>query len=129
MENRLGIFLQGGIVLCLIQMLFQRASQLVGAGGGLESATDAAKTLNGLLGGHSLDQSGNALGVAGTSAEKLDRGDHVSLQLDVDLSGADSLGIVYDFFHNDSFPLGHSFISRSKLSFIKPCISSAVNFF
>ena len=68
--------------------------KLVGARGILESATDAGKTLNGFADSHSLYKSGNALCVAGTTAQKADLCNDAILNGNVDCTGANAVCLV-----------------------------------
>ena len=51
-------------ILELFEVLTEGGGKLVGAGGRLKTATDSAKTLDCLLNAHTLDECGDALGVA-----------------------------------------------------------------
>ena len=52
------------LLLVLRQRLAQRDGELIGAGGILEAAADAAHARDGILGLHAFDQARNALKVA-----------------------------------------------------------------
>lgn len=88
--------------LCVLggfEILTKRGCQLIGAGGGLEAATNTAKALDRFLYTHTNRQSRDALGITRASALKLDLTDHSVLYFNFDLAGADSLGKISDMFH------------------------------
>ena len=90
--------------ICLaIAVFLERGGELIGAGGGLEAATDAGKTRNGFLYGHADEQTGYALGVAGTAARKLNLADHAVLNIHVNFTRANASGGIGNVFHNSSF--------------------------
>ena len=94
-----------GLLLVLRQRLAQRDGELIGAGGILEAAADAAHARDGILGLHAFDQARNALEVAVAAADDLHALDGVVIvQLNVHFLGANALGAVV---------IGHFYLSFS----------------
>lgn len=73
--------------------------KLIGAGGGLESATDAFQARDDFIDRHSDTQRGDSLRIARASAVKLYGDDAVVFDRDVDLAGADPLGRIRNMIH------------------------------
>ena len=84
----------------LLQIVTQCGGDLVGAGGGLHTATNTGEAINGLLDRHTDKQTGNALRVSGASSGEFYLTDHAVLNIDIDLAKADRLWCVADMFHD-----------------------------
>ena len=83
-------------------MLLKSDCQLIGAGGGLETAFDAFKLAYYLVYRHSGCKSGNALCVSGATANEFNLCNDVVLNGDFDTSRAGTLSSISEcFFHNN----------------------------
>jgi len=82
----------------LLVCLAHSNGKLVGAGGTLEAAANAAQSFLNLINGQSDNQLGNALQVAVAAAGKADLTHDVAVENDTNLAGAGALSFV-DVFH------------------------------
>ena len=83
---------------------FKSLCELIGAGGASGAAFRALKAFDDIGCLHTLDELGDALGVAVASADELNGIDHAVGNLHLDLTGASTLGCVFNV-------LGHSHYS------------------
>ena len=90
-------------MLFLIEIFSKSQSELIGAGGAFKAATNAAKTLDGILYLHSLDECGNALGVAGAATVVCHLLDDTVLHGNVNTAGANAPSGISEAIH-DQFP-------------------------
>ncbi len=95
-------FEQRGLRL-LCQVLPKGCGQLIGTGGGLKAATNAFQTGNGFVHIHANEQGRDSLCIAGTASEKSHGRDGFAIQLNLDLTGANALGLIGNLFHAYSF--------------------------
>ena len=79
----------------------ERLSQLIGARGRFEPATDARKTLNCVFYRHSDEQRGDALRITSTTTDKFYRDDAVVFYIDFNLTRTNALGTIRNMFHNN----------------------------
>ena len=82
-------------MLFVLDIFVECLRELIGAGSALKAATDAGKTLDGIVYVHAGQKSGNALGIAGTSAVIFRRDQFVTLHLEFDVRGAGALILVH----------------------------------
>ena len=88
-------------MLFVLDIFVECLRELIGAGSALKAATDAGKTLDGIVYVHADQKSGNALGIAGTSAVEGHLLDDLVFNVDFDCSGANALGAISDVFHDN----------------------------
>ena len=86
-------------MLLFCEICLESLRQLIGAGGALKAATNALQALDGVCDLHALDQGGNALGIAGATAVVLNALNDIAFNVDLDHSGANTLGLIVDVFH------------------------------
>ena len=95
----------------LSQSLLQSLSQLVGAGGGLGATGDAFQTSDGFLDIHAVNQSADALQIAGAAADVLHILYLAIFNLKENFAGASAAGLIC-VLHN-LFPFKVVFISTT----------------
>ena len=69
-------------------------SQLVNAGSSLDAALDSFQAVFDFIYGQAFTESGYALGVAVASADKMNVCHDISLQIEINLLGTGSLGLI-----------------------------------
>lgn len=84
--------------------LLKSDRELIGTGGRSRTAVDATKTLNGFVYGHSLNKSAYSLSISRATARERYVFNDTVFQIDVDLAGANSVGLVSVVFHKFVLP-------------------------